>query len=125
MQLFNDDEYPADPSIVWSEYVDENTVVLDCPSPEVAEIIYEFGLMLLAVSGDGRKKRLAGLKPLWKNDDSHIGAIYRHLQRWQDGETTDKDSGQHPLAHAGWRCLATAYRETHPDECESVSSTEV
>ena len=35
-----------------------------------------------------------------------IAAIFRHLISWILGETKDKESGLHHLAHAAWGCLA-------------------
>lgn len=71
---------------------------------------------LLAVpTGDGGNKRAAGLKPLWKDDDTHADAAVRHWTRWRDGERVDPDSGCHPLVHTAWRCLAVAYQEMMED----------
>lgn len=82
---------------------------------EQDEIIEEFTKMLRVVTGDGGKKRNAGLKPSWKVDPSHEAAIFSHLMKWKKQELVDPDSGQHPLVHAAWRCLAIAWREMHPE----------
>ena len=72
-----------------------------------------FGGMLISVTGDGGKKRQAGLKPPWWRDDSHEAAIFSHLSKWKHGVKVDPDSGAHPLVHLAWRALAIAYRETY------------
>lgn len=79
---------------------------------EQAEILGWFCHMLQAASGDGGKKRAAGLKPVWKVDPSHEAAIYSHLMKWKKGEKVDADSGAHPLVHLAWRALAIAWQET-------------
>lgn len=76
-------------------------------------VLRTFHDMLAAVTGDGSKKRQAGTKPPWWRDGSHEAAIFSHLNAWKHGQLKDKDSGVHPLVHAGWRCLAIAYQETH------------
>ena len=82
-------------------------------SQETDEILAEFNELLAGPTGDGKTKRDAGLKPLWKVDPSHLAAAARHLERWQDGERIDADSGCHPLVHCAWRLLAVAWQETH------------
>jgi hypothetical protein len=82
---------------------------------EQDEILREFLTLLMGPTKDGARKRAAGRKPHWKVDHSHIEAMYRHLRRWETGETEDPDSGCHPLVHAAWRCLAVAWQETHTD----------
>jgi hypothetical protein len=76
------------------------------------EIIREFTALLRGPTEDGARKRAAGRKPHWRVDQGHIEAMYRHLRRWEMGETEDPDSGCHPLAHAAWRALAIAAQET-------------
>jgi hypothetical protein len=71
-----------------------------------------FSNMLAKVTGDGSKKRQAGLKPPWWRDKSHEAAIFSHLNKWKHGEKADPDSGAHPLVHLAWRALAIAYQET-------------
>ena len=78
---------------------------------EQNEILGTFLDLLSGPTGDGARKREAGLKPLWKVDPSHRAAAWRHLYRWVDGERIDADSGCHPLQHAAWRLLAIAYQE--------------
>lgn len=80
---------------------------------EPDEIVAEFSGMLRMVTGDGAKKRSAGLKPSWKVDQSHEGAAFSHLTKWKRDEKVDPDSGAHPLVHAAWRLLAIAWQETH------------
>jgi hypothetical protein len=72
-----------------------------------------FDGMLRKVTGDGAKKRQAGLKTPWWKDGSHEAAIFSHLNRWKHGELQDPDSGAHPLVHAAWRCLAIAYQQSY------------
>lgn len=76
------------------------------------DILSRFGAELKKVTGDGSKKRQAGLKKPWYEDGSHEGAIFSHLTKWKRGEVLDADSGAHPLVHAAWRCLAIACQET-------------
>lgn len=84
------------------EWANERTTVLNV-----------FMAMLAGVTGDGSKKRQAGLKPPWWRDGSHEAAIFSHLNKWKHGEKQDKDSGAHPLVHLAWRALAIAYQETY------------
>jgi hypothetical protein len=86
-------------------------VVLSAPTPEQAEVLREFGMMLAGTSRDGGRKRAAGLKPSWKVDTSHEAAIFSHLNKWKHGEKVDPESGQHPLVHLAWRALAIAWQE--------------
>jgi hypothetical protein len=76
------------------------------------DILARFTAELAKVTGDGSKKRQAGTKPPWYEDDSHEGAVFSHLTKWKRGELVDPDSGCHPLVHASWRLLAIAARET-------------
>lgn len=75
-------------------------------------VLKSFLWQLQKATGDGSKKRQAGLKPPWYEDPSHEGAIFSHLTKWKRGEKKDPDSGAHPLGHAGWRCLAIAWQES-------------
>jgi hypothetical protein len=84
-------------------------------NPEQNEILGAFLDLLAGPTGDGGTKRAAGEKPLWKVDQSHTAAAFRHIGYWAAGEKVDKDSGCHPLAHAAWRLLAVAYQETEAD----------
>src|SRR6266850_5329226 len=34
-----------------------------------------------------------------------FGAMLRHISLWMMGQSTDKESGLHHLAHAAWHCL--------------------
>jgi hypothetical protein len=76
-------------------------------------VLRTFCTLLSAVTGDGSKKRQAGLKPPWWRDESHEAAIFSHLNKWKHGEQRDPDSGVHPLVHLAWRALAIAYQETY------------
>ncbi len=54
----------------------------------------------------------------WRQDkilaSTYVGAITRHaLLEWAEGVNTDKDSGQHPLAHVIACCLLVMDAETH------------
>lgn len=75
-------------------------------------VLNTFRAMLSLATGDGSKKRQAGLKPPWYRDPSHEAAVFSHLNKWKHGEKADPDSGVHPLVHAAWRLLAIAYQET-------------
>lgn len=79
---------------------------------ERADVLARFNAELTKVTGDGSKKRQAGTKPPWHEDDAHEGAIFSHLTKWKRGETIDPDSGAHTLVHLAWRALAIACRET-------------
>lgn len=83
---------------------------------ERQDVLDRFAEELSHATGDGSKKRQAGEKPPWYEDDSHEGAIFSHLTKWKRGEKVDPDSGAHPLVHAAWRCLAIACSESgnHP-----------
>ena len=76
-------------------------------------VLEVFGAMLKAATGDGGKKRAAGLKPPWWRDPAHEAAIFSHLNKWKHGETADPDSGAHTLVHLAWRAMAIAYQETY------------
>lgn len=83
-------------------------------NPEVDELHAIFDAMLRQASGDGQTKRQAGLKPLWKDDESHEGALRRHLARWElDRGGLDVDSNAPHLVHVAWRALALAWREAN------------
>ena len=82
------------------------------PDNEFNVVLDTFTEMLSVVTGDGSKKRHAGLKPPWWKDQAHEPAIFSHLTRWKRGERFDPDSGAHPLVHLAWRALAIAYQET-------------
>jgi hypothetical protein len=80
---------------------------------EVDDISQSFDALLRQASGDGAKKRAAGTKPIWTEDDTHMGAYYRHIRRWEEGERVDPDSGADPRIHAAWRLLAAVDYERH------------
>lgn len=79
---------------------------------EQETLLRVFGELLAGPTGDGKKKRRAGLKPPWWRDGTHEPAIFSHLNKWKHGEKVDPDSGVHPLVHLAWRALAIAYQET-------------
>lgn len=46
-------------------------------------------------------------------------ALLRHVTTWWQGETYDKESGIHHLAHAAWNCLALLTYDLHnKTECD-------
>lgn len=79
---------------------------------ERRDVLDRFSCALAAATSDGSRKRQAGEKPPWYEDDSHEAAIFSHLNAWKHGEKSDPDSGAHPLVHLAWRALAIACRET-------------
>jgi hypothetical protein len=86
--------------------------VADVWADERADVLARFTAELKRATGDGSKKRRAGTKPPWYEDDAHEGAIFSHLTKWKRGETVDPDSGAHTLVHLAWRALAIACQET-------------
>lgn len=89
---------------------------------EQTEILAIFSDMLKAATGDGGKKRAAGLKPSWKVDPSHLPAIFSHLNKYMHGELIDEDSGAHPLVHLAWRALAIAYQDMERQRIKDLSA---
>lgn len=83
------------------------------PPGEQSTVLAVYHEMLQAATGDGSRKRVAGLKPAWWKDLAHEPALFSHLSKWKHGEQRDPDSGMHPLVHLAWRALAIAYQETH------------
>ena len=81
-------------------------------SDERTDVLARFTAELAKATGDGSKKRQAGTKPPWYEDDAHEAAIFSHLMKWKRGELIDPDSGAHPLVHLAWRALAIACRES-------------
>jgi hypothetical protein len=79
---------------------------------ERADLLARFTAELAKPTGDGSRKRKAGTKPPWYEDDGHEAAIFSHLTKWKRGEIIDPDSGAHTLVHLAWRALAIACRET-------------
>lgn len=79
---------------------------------ERQDVLERFMSELSKATGDGSKKRQAGTKPAWYEDDSHEAAIFSHLNKWKHGEKVDDHSGAHPLVHLAWRALAIACQET-------------
>lgn len=87
---------------------------MDAPPPtEQAVVRAVFSELLRSATGDGGRKRAAGLKPPWWRDQAHLPALFSHLNKWFHGEQKDADSGVHPLVHLAWRALAIAYQETY------------
>lgn len=97
------------------------------PPNEQAALLAVFSEMLSAPTGDGKKKRAAGLKQPWWRDLGHEAAFFSHLWKWKRGDRIDHDSGVHPLVHLAWRALALAYIETHgmtdPEKRPSADAT--
>lgn len=79
---------------------------------EREDVLERFTRKLSGATGDGSKKRQAGTKPPWYEDDSHEAAIFSHLNKWKHGECIDAHSGEHTLVHLAWRALAIACQET-------------
>lgn len=78
-------------------------------SDEQQELLEMFVAGLLGPTGDGRRKREAGLKPFWRVDPSHLEKLRNHLGRLeQDPGEVDADSGVSGWWHASWRCAALA-----------------
>ena len=69
--------------------------------------------MLQAVTQDGGRKRKAGKKAPWWDDESHEAALFSHLNKWKHGEFKDADSGTHPCVHLAWRALVIAYQDMY------------
>lgn len=82
-------------------------------TPEQFMTLDVFEKLLRMPTGDGGRKRAAGLKPPWWRDLSHEVALFSHLWKWKRGDRIDHDSGAHPLVHLAWRALAIAYIETY------------
>jgi hypothetical protein len=83
------------------------------PLTEQPTVLVVYREMLQEATGDGGRKRAAGLKPPWWKDLAHEPALFSHLSAWKHGVQRDADSGAHPLVHLAWRALALAYQETH------------
>lgn len=79
---------------------------------EQDRVIEVFTQLLWKATGDGGKKREAGLKPPWYRDETHERALFSHLYKWKRGDRVDEDSGAHPLVHLAWRALAIAYQQS-------------
>lgn len=69
--------------------------------------------LLRGPTQDGGRKRELGTKVPWTEDPGHEEAMYRHLRRFEAGETEDEDSGADPLTHIAWRALALAHQRKH------------
>ena len=80
---------------------------------EQCEVLGTFLSLLEGATGDGGRKRAAGLKPSWKVDGSHLAAAYRHLD--PSREAYDEDSGLPKEVHAAWRLLAVAWQRMRDD----------
>lgn len=101
----------GDPAV--SDALDQALEIATDPlADERTDILARFTAELAKATGDGSRKRQAGTKPPWYDDDSHEGAMFSHLTKWKRGELVDPDSGGHPLVHLAWRALAIALRET-------------
>lgn len=106
----------VEPGIYRRTYMDADGHYLDDQAPpptEQAMVLAVFTEMLKTVTGDGGRKRAAGVKPPWWRDGSHMPAVWSHFRKRAQGELRDPDSGAHPYVHAAWRLLALAYQETH------------
>lgn len=85
---------------------------VDTLADERADVLARFAAELAKATGDGSRKRQAGTKPPWYEDDTHEAAMFSHLMKWKRGDTIDPDSGAHTLVHLAWRALAIACKET-------------
>ena len=83
---------------------------------EQDELMAMFTELLRGPTQDGGRKRAAAAKVSWKLDPGHLPAVFSHLDEYFHGRLVDKDSGQHPLVHCAWRCLALALQDTHRGE---------
>ena len=50
------------------------------------------------------------------SEEAQLAAIRRHLDRYEDGEESDADSGAHPLAHVMARCAMLITLDTTREE---------
>lgn len=75
---------------------------------EQDDLITRFTYGLRSVTRDGGRKRAAGEKPPWYEDDSHWPAVFSHYRKHLLGEKVDPDSGVNPLWHMAWRVCAEA-----------------
>ena len=80
---------------------------------EQSYIMEAFVALLSGPTQDGGRKRELGTKVPWTEDTGHEEAMYRHLVRFESGETEDEDSGADPLVHVAWRALALAMQRRH------------
>ena len=83
---------------------------------EQLHILAVFAELLALPTADGGRKRAAGTKVNWQVDRGHWEAFWRHLRRYENGETYDAESQAHALIHAGWRLLACAAQDMHRGE---------
>lgn len=83
---------------------------------EQDELMKLFTDLLWTVTKDGANKRRVGAKVSWKIDPGHVPGLFSHLNEYFHSRLVDKDSGQHPLVHAAWRCLALALQDKHRGE---------
>ena len=80
---------------------------------EQDRLLAEFHAMLASVARDGGRKRARGGKPPWWRDNTHLAAIFSHLNAWFHGVRVDEDSGVHPFIHLAFRALAIAWQDMH------------
>jgi hypothetical protein len=75
---------------------------------EQQDILERFVAGLVAPTGDGRRKREAGVKPHWRREDtSHFEHLLNHLGRLiEDPDELDPDSGVSGWWHLSWRAAA-------------------
>ena len=76
-----------------TDYYDEGYPIPEPEETEQEEVLRIFGGMLAGPTGDGKKKREAGTKPLWKVDPGHEAAMYRHLDAWEGTEWINSAPG--------------------------------
>ena len=88
------------------------SLTVEAWADERTDVLTRFTQELAKATGDGSKKRQAGLKPPWYEDTDHERAIFSHLTKWKAGELVDDGSGAHPLVNLAWRALALACIES-------------
>lgn len=92
------------------------TNAIGVATAEQKEVLDIFCKRLAAVLADGGRKRAKGEKPSWKVDNSHLAAIFSHLNKYFHSERVDADSGHHPFDHLACRALMIAWQQTQRGE---------
>jgi hypothetical protein len=75
---------------------------------EVGDTLAALTAILAPTLADGGRKRAAGLKPHWLEDDGHATALLRHWVAAECASGPDPDSGACPWAHVAARALMLA-----------------
>jgi predicted PolB exonuclease-like 3'-5' exonuclease len=60
----------------------------------------------------------------WLEDyeNRYYAAMLRHIVAWRQGETNDKESKIHHLAHAAWNCFALIWHDKQRERIDRVTS---